>query len=352
MVAALIISICLLLNALLSCAEMAFVTIDKRLLHKEVLAGNKNAIAIANMHEFPERILSVVQIGITLVGAISAAISGLVAEDTISPYIMWLFTVQEETAESIAIISVVVPLTILSVIIGELVPKSVAIRYSFRICMLFAPGLRIAEKLLGFLVNPMERITHFIVRLIWGEEKITKESEASEVSLAGLKTEHKEYVHNIIDLAAKNVSHAMIKWETVKTIDSIASATEVNEAFLQFGHTRMPVMVDNEVYGFIHLKEFLHILKAGAGDNWLSFVRAPRFITPNMKLFNALKEMKTKRVQILIVGTASNPIGILTLADVIGEVVGDIDDDNEDKKIVGFLRHMVIQKPGRTPKSL
>lgn len=345
MLAILIVSICLLLNALLSCAEMAFVTIDKRLLRKEALGGNRSALIIEEMQESPERILSVVQIGITLVGAISAAVSGAGAEESLSPFIMNVLGVSEDTSETISIMLVVLPLTVLSVVIGELVPKSVAIRYSFRICMIFAPALKFAEKLMGFLVNPMEKVTNLLVDTFLGEEKVDSGQTANhEVSLEGLKSEHREYVHNIIDLDSKSVALTMVKWPEVKWIDSHATAQEVNEALLSYGHTRMPVLANGEIYGFIHLKEFLQIMQGGAGENWISYIRPPTFIPSSSKLLNALKVMKISKVQILIVGSAEEPQGILTLEDVIEEVVGDIVDENENKKIVGFMRHMVIRK--------
>ena len=345
MLAILVVLVCLILNALLSCAEMAFVTIDKRQLRKEALGGSRSAKIIENMQESPERILSVVQIGITLVGAISAAVSGAGAEESLSPFFMNQFGVSEHTSELMSLAVVVLPLTILSVVIGELVPKSVAIRYSFRICMIFAPALKLAEKLLGFLVNPMEKITNSVVNMFLGEEK-TEEFSAlhEEISLEGLKSDHQEFVHNIIDLDAKTVALTMVKWSDVKCIDSHATEDDVREAFLTYNHTRMPVLTDNEVYGFIHLKEFLHVMRAGAGENWLSYIRPPKFVSPKMKLIQALKEMKNTKVQILIVGSADRPQGILTLENVIEEVVGDIEDENEDKKIVGFLRHTVIRK--------
>lgn len=335
---------CLFINALLSCAEMAFVTIDKQLLRKETLRGNQRAIYLEAMQELPERILSVVQIGITLVGAISAAVSGALAEERFTPWIMEVLNINEDIAETIAIAMVVIPLTILSVIIGELVPKSIAIRYSFRICMLLAPGLKLAEKVLGFLVTPMEKMTNFLVNIFLPVKKNSeKKNQSSEISLEGLKSEHKLYIQNLVDLDAKIVSSAMVGWDSVKTIHSEATGQEVYDLVLNYNHTRIPVMDNHEVYGFLHLKEFLHLSKAGVGDNWLSFIRSPVFVAPETRLLDALKLMKVKKVQMLIVGTSSGPLGILTLQDVIEEVVGDMMEENEDKRIVGYLRYAVIR---------
>lgn len=346
-----IVFLCLGLNALLSCAEMAFVTIDKRKLRKDSLGGNRKAAYLIEMHESPERLLSVVQIGITLVGAISAAVSGAMAEESISPWLMSQFQLREKFAESMAIGIVVVPLTILSVIIGELVPKSLAIRYSYAICLFLAPTLKIAEKILGILVTPMERATNFIVDSIFPEEPLETETVDTEVSLNGLMNEHKEYIHNLIDLDAKSVENAMVPWNEVEYLSSDASGEEVYDFILAKGRTRFPVVDQGEVYGFLHLKEFLQLQHAGAGDNWLSFVRPITMIDPHAKILSALRIMKLSKIQILVVGKRASPLGILTLQDVIEEVVGDIVDENEDKRIVVFLRHRVMRSNYHKPSA-
>ena len=348
----LIVILCLGMNAVLACAEMAFVTVDKRKLRKDALGGNRKAQFLLQMQETPERILSVVQIGITLVGMISAAVSGASAEESLTPWLMGQFRFQEKLAETLSIAIVVVPLTVFSVIIGELVPKSLAIKYSYAICLFLSPALKIADKVLGVLVTPMERVTNAIVDSIFPEEEgpVVLNGE-SEVSLSGLLSEHKEYIHNLIDLDAKLVERAMVPWNGVEYLDSNASGGEVYEFLLSKGRTRFPVVDHGEVYGFLHLKEFLQLQYAGEGDNWLSFVRPISLIEPSAKILSALKLMKMNKIQILVVGKREAPLGILTLQDVIDEVLGDVVDENADKRIVGFLRHRVLRKRYRRPEA-
>ena len=188
-------------------------------------------------------------------------------------------------------------------------------------------------------------MTNFLVNLFIRNKKLPDHpDESSQISIHDLKKEHKQYVHNIIDLDVTAVRSAMVSWEKVKWINSVKDGQSVKELFLSSNLTRLPVLDNGEVYGFIHLKEFLQVMNAGERENWLSYIRPPIFISPELKLITALKMMKKYKVQILIVGTAEAPLGILTLEDVIEEVVGDIVDETEDKKIVGFLRHMVIRK--------
>jgi putative hemolysin len=123
-----VIAACLLLNGILAGVEMAFVTIGRPRLRELARSGNRDAQSILKLRENPERTLSILQIGITLVGAIAAAVGGAGAEELLDPILMQRFAVTEETAEIIGIILVVLPITYLSVVVGELVPKALALR--------------------------------------------------------------------------------------------------------------------------------------------------------------------------------------------------------------------------------
>lgn len=345
MITIVIVFACLLLNAILSCAEMAFVTIDEKTLRKKVLAGDKTAAWIEEMARAPERILSVVQIGITLVGAISGAVSGAGAEEKLAPLFMEMFSMSEHFAETFSIIIIVAPLTILSVIIGELVPKSLAIKFSMPIILALAPALRVAEKVLGPLVSPMEKATDFILRLIMRSTPSTvEEASGEELSLKGLRQEYREYFHNLLDLDSKQVQSIMVPWQGVDKINSIATPDEVSTLILATRRTRIPVVDANEVYGYLHSKEFVNLSQSGVGENWLSFVRPIKALAPETKVLHALRAMQKEKAHFMIVGTLEAPLGIVTLEDILEEVFGDFIDEDEDGKVKLFLRRSNILK--------
>jgi putative hemolysin len=343
MITVAIVCVCLLINAILSCAEMAFVTIDDKLLRKKVLAGEKAALYVAEMQKSPERILSVVQIGITLVGAISGAVAGAGAEESLAPKFMEWFAISEKMSETIAIVLIVAPLTIFSVIIGELVPKSLAIRFSMPIILALAPALKLAEKLLGPLVNPMEKATDFVLKIILRSKAAVEEStDTEEISLKGLRMEYKQYFHNLLDLDSKNVGSIMIPWGKVDYLLSTADSEEVTDLIINKRRTRIPVLDSNEVYGYLHTKEFNNLSKGGVGESWLSFVRPVKFLAPDTKVLLALKTMQKEKAHFMIVGTQETPSGIVTLEDILEGVFGDFVDEDEDDKVKLFLRRSKI----------
>ncbi|MBF0207653.1 MAG: HlyC/CorC family transporter [Oligoflexia bacterium] len=338
-----IVSACLIFNALMSCAEMAFVTVDKKRIRSKSLGGDSSASIIEKMQLNPERLLSAIQIGITLVGAISAAVSGAGAEETLAPLLSTYLNISESLAEIIALTLVVIPLTFLSVVIGELVPKSIALKYSLPVILRLAHILKITEKSLGPLISPIEKATKFILKLLTRYKfQDETEHEIDDVSLSGLKKEHKQYVLNLIDLEAKIVGNIMVPWNKVNTILYEQSSMEVLNKISDKRHTRLPVVANKEVCGFLHAKEFLNLFKNGVADNWVSFIRPPRFIDKKTNVFDALKTMQKNRIHILIVGTENNPEGIITLEDVLEEVIGDIIDEDEDNTVKHFIRRSLL----------
>ncbi|MBF0300081.1 MAG: DUF21 domain-containing protein, partial [Oligoflexia bacterium] len=195
-----------------------------------------------------------------------------------------------------AIILVVVPITFLSVVIGELVPKSIALKYSLPILLKLAPTLQLAEKILSPLVIPMEKSTRFILKLLLKSKSNLETSDESEdISLSGLKKDHKQYVLNLIDLDAKIVKNAMLPWNKVNYLLYEQEHQDVLDIILEKRHTRLPVMAEKDVCGFLHSKEFLNLFKSGVADNWVSFIRTPHFISKEAKLLEALKLMQKKK---------------------------------------------------------
>src|SRR5262245_59914356 len=136
-----IIIVCLLTNALFAGAEMAFVAVSKPSVRELVRRGHKRAELLLRLREHPERTLSVIQIGITMVAALAVAVGAAGAEEFLSPRLEALLSVTETTADTLASIIVVLPLTYLTVVVGELVPKSLALKNTLGFALTVAPSL-------------------------------------------------------------------------------------------------------------------------------------------------------------------------------------------------------------------
>jgi putative hemolysin len=161
-----IIIVCLLFNALLVLTEMAFVVVNKPSLRQLVRQGHRRAGILLRLRETPERTLSVIQVGLTLALALAGVVGGVGAEEDLSPVIKRWLGVSENMADSIAIGLVVLPLTYFTVVLGELVPKSLALRHSLSLALIAAPWLSLFEKILGPVVTVLEWSTKRFLSLL------------------------------------------------------------------------------------------------------------------------------------------------------------------------------------------
>lgn len=273
-----IVLMCLVCNALLAGAEMAFVAVSKPGLRGLVRQGHRKAELLLTLREHPERTLSVIQIGITLVAALAGAVSGAGAEEELSPTIEAWFGVAETTADTMAIGIVVLPLTYCTVVIGELVPKTLALKHAQDVALRAAPWLSYSDKILGPLVTLLEWSTKRLLNLLslWPKRSghvEHGESVEDTVELGALSMQHRQYVLNLVDLETKRVQDIYLPWEQVIAVDVAHSAQDVEAVVITSGHTRLPVLKGAAVAGILNTKEFIALHAAGGRIGRLSFAR-------------------------------------------------------------------------------
>ncbi len=329
------IGICLLINSILSCIEMAFVTVSKPHLRKLASRNDQASIRLLQLKENPERVLSVLQIGITLVGAISAAIGGAGAEEHLSPSIQNAFPVSEETSETIAILLVVLPLTYLSVVVGELVPKTLALRFPLSLARIGVYFLIVLDKAFSpavFLLELSTRVIIFPLARMFKHEKFSEQN--SSVDLDNLSDSHRQYVINLIAVDKRRVKDILVPWNAVTKINKTAHYTEVLDLIREARHTRIPVVDDDEVpLGVLHAKEFISEVEV-TKLNWNELIRPLVKIQSEEHILSALKLLQAQKSHMGIIQRKDQILGIVTLEDIFEEVVGDIYDEDDNPHVL------------------
>lgn len=335
-----IVVLCLLTNALIAGAEMAFVAVSRPTLRELVRQGQKKAEVLLRLRERPERTLAVMQIGITLVGALAGAVGGAGAEEQLSP-LFEKFGVSESTADTLAIGVVVIPLTYFTVVIGELIPKTLALRHSLAVGLAAAPWLSFFDCVLGPLVTIFEWSTKSFLRLL----RLTtvgqggtrgEEPQHATVELGLLSTEHRQYVMNLVDLERKRVKDIYLPWKQVIKADVRLGAREVESILLASGHTRVPVLDGEKLVGILNAKEFFALYASGS-EQWLSLVRPAVELPEHLPLLSGLKMLQDRRIHMGIVYSQQTRLGIVTLEDILEEVVGEIFDEDDDGALKAIL---------------
>lgn len=344
----LVIIICLILNAILSCVEMAFVTVSRPHLKKLATSGDNLAHKVLNLKNNPEKVLSVLQIGITLVGAISAAVGGAGAEETLSPFFQSTLNISEEAAETLAIFSVVIPITFFSVVIGELVPKTLALKYPMRFAKVGGSFLGLLAKIFAPVVFILEMSTRLITHIFFSRLKSESISEINpSIEIDNLTDTHKQYVLNLINVDKRKVKDIMLPWENVTKVDLSDNGRYVLEVIKKSGHTRIPIISENEVIGVLHSKEFIAESEISKID-WNQLVRPVLVITSEEPILNALKTLQTSKSHMAVIKKNDIPIGIVTIEDIFEEVVGEIYDEDDTPRALlssnSLIRTMNLKK--------
>jgi putative hemolysin len=349
-----IIIVCLLFNALLALTEIAFVVVNKPSLRQLVRQGHSRAGVLLRLRETPERTLSVIQIGLTLALALAGVAGGVGAEEELSPVITRWLDVSEDMADAIAIGLAVLPLTYFTVVLGELVPKSLALRHSLTIALITAPWLSLFDKILGPVVTVLEWSTK---RFLWllrflSRQRIgvSKEGEAADVTveLGLLSTQHRQYVMNLVDLERKRIREIYLPWDKVTVVDAGSTSSEVQATVISSGHTRLPVLKEGQVIGILNTKEFA-ALRASGREDWVSLTRPVVELQADTPLLTGLRRLQERRMHMGVVYSGKERLGVVTLEDILEEVVGEIYDEDDDGALLRLLGSGPITRAGRSP---
>lgn len=338
-----IVLICLILNALFAAYEMAFVTVSKSSLRKLTRDGNKSAKRLLTLREHPERTLSVIQVGITLVGGIAAAIGGVGATERLVPYFMNLVDINETSAEFIAVVLIVLPITYLNVVVGELVPKSLALRNPTKIVLKGAEWLFVFDRFLSPVVNSLEWSTKKILRAILFKSQPAEVPHHTSIEIESFSPAHQKFIINMVEIEKKQIKDVMISWDKVNHVKHTDNINTVLHVVLNSGHTRLPVVDNDYVLGILHTKEFVALKESGE-LNWQGIVRPAVNVHSGDAALRVLRMMQEKRNHMfIVVTTIAEKVGIVTLEDIIEEIVGDIFDEDDD----GTVRRIFASKARR-----
>ena len=345
-----VIIVCLFFNAIFAAVEMAFVTITKSRLREAARVGNRDAARILALRDNPERTLSIIQVGITVVGSVAAAVGGVGAMNTISPWMQMHWGLSSAAAGAAAVVAVVLPITYVNVVLGELVPKTLALKNPLAIVLFSARWLILFDRIFSPAVSVLELSTRFVLNLlkaftnpravVEGIKALPSTTEDSVVARPGLSMEleqlshqTREYVLNLVDLERQRIRDVRLPWSQVICV-KLGDATDcVERVVLSSGHTRLPVMSGNEVVGIINTKEFMVLTKTSVDSDWRNLVRPVVKVDEGAPILRALRRMQDQRSHLSITFKNGTLSGIVTIEDIFEEIIGDIFDEDDDGKL-------------------
>lgn len=335
------VAVLILVNGFFACSEFAVISIRKSKVAQLVGQGDERAKVVETLQKDPHRLLAVIQVGMTLVGSTASTIGGIIAVEHLQPFLRTLpYEWMRNAAEPISVTLVVILVSYLILIIGELVPKTIGLQYADTMALRVARTIFLLERAGGIVVSFLALSSKGVLRLLGvrGEARafITRE-EVQHIVAEGhesgvFSATEQEFIENIFAFTHTAVREVMVPRTRMAAIDLDLSHREMLRFILENQYSRYPVYrqsVEN-VAGFIHGKDFLGRIVTDPDFDIGSIVRPPFYVPEGKKVNDLLKEMQRKRIHMaLVVDEYGGLSGLVTTEDLLEELVGEIEDEHD-----------------------
>jgi putative hemolysin len=340
-----LIIIFIIINGFFAAAEISVVATRRIRIRQLVEEGNKNALILKKFKEEPDRFLATIQIGITFAGVFAAAIGGATAVKIIKPALQEIpLTPVAASAEAISIGIVTIVITYFLLIFGELIPKSIALANPERTGLKTAKLVDVFSKLAfvfvkiltsstNILLKPFGKKTH-AGRVITEEEVKMLIREGGEQGV--FEPAEQALIHSVFEFTDMSVKEVMMPSTQMVTIGLNTPVDDIKTVISEEQFSRYPVIGKdlNDIRGILYVKDFLSALGKGAVDI-RKLIKPPYFIPEMMNISNLLKEMQRKRVHMaLVIDEYGGVSGLVTMEDLLEEIVGEIRDEYDTESPV------------------
>jgi CBS domain containing-hemolysin-like protein/mannitol/fructose-specific phosphotransferase system IIA component (Ntr-type) len=325
-----------LLNGFFVLAEFAIVKVRASRIEQLAREGHPRAKIAHEMVVRLDNYLSATQLGITVaslgLGWIGEPAFTKLVDSVVGLPGWW----SPGTSHAISAVVAFVIITFLHILIGELAPKSLAIRRAEQCALAVARPMRVAYLLFYLPMITLNGASNLILRLI-GLEAVPKEVAHSEQELrmllstaqttGGFSLNRLMLLENIFDLGSQSVKEAMLPWPQVQKLSLSASREDVMRAVSDSRYSRYPVVdpAIGTVNNYLLVKDLL-VVSPGTGD-WTKILRPLKVVGPNDNLEATMQQLQRDGANMAVVMSNGRPIGLITLEDILEEVVGRIEDE-------------------------
>ncbi len=336
----------ILLNAFFAAAEIALISLNEKKLRALADGGDKKAKKMLKIIENPTGFLSAIQIGITLAGFLGSAFAADNFAERLTGFIVRSFSVAPAYVEVIDTVSVIVITLILSyftLVLGELVPKRVAMKYKDGLANAVCGFMTVLAKILKPIIWFLTVSTNLVLRLFRINPNENDESVSEEdivimldagVDEGTLEEDGIKYIKNVFKLDKLTAYDVMTPRAALSVLSSDASAAEILAFIEEEGYSRIPVYEsgdDDKIIGILPVKEYL--LKYGKkGFKLADVLITPEFVPSGMRLDDLLKYMQKNQIHMVFaIDEYGSVSGALTMEDILEEIVGEIRDESDEE---------------------
>ncbi|MEJ5022256.1 hemolysin family protein [Ochrobactrum vermis] len=333
-----------ILNGVLAMSELAVVSSRPARLRVMADKGSRGARMAIELADDPGRFLSTVQIGITLVGILSGAFSGATLGARLSGWLLGQ-GLSPALADALGVGSVVVVITYLSLIVGELVPKQIALREPEAVASRVAPTMALLSKAAAPLVWLLDTSGRLVLKLLGQSGKssdgMTDEeikSVLAEAHSAGvIETGESRMIAGVMRLADRTARGLMTPRMDVEMVDVDDSFEEIREQLRNTGRSRLPVRGENsdEVIGVLQVRDFFNQLSSKGSVNLREIVRDVPVVSDFSDALDVVEAIRgTPTHMVLVYDEYGHFEGVITAGDVMEAIIGAMQEDHVEEKAI------------------
>lgn len=326
----------ILVEGLFVGAEISLVSLRESQVQALAADRGRRGAAVARLVGDPNRFLAVVQIGVTLTALLSSAYGALTLSDTARRALISHTPLKDGVASFVAVVGVTLIISYITLVIGELAPKRIGLQRAQGIALLVAPILDRMAAVSRPVIWLLSKSTNVVVRMLGADPETSREEITAEevrALVAGntqITADERQLIEEVFAAGDRQLREVLVPRTEVEFMDA---ATPLSKAARLAGgspHSRFPVYRDShdEVIGFVHVRDLLDPEYSGLSKPVADVVRPVKYLPTGKRVLNALSEMRREGHHLAIVvdeygGTA----GIVTLEDLVEELIGDIRDE-------------------------
>lgn len=336
----------ILLSGFFAASEIAVIAVRKSRIRQLVEEGNPRAVFVEKLRKDPDKFFAMIQIGITVSGSAASALGGAIAVLVIKPLVE---AIPNQTvragSESIALILVIITISYVFLVLGELVPKALAIRFAEGIALIVGKSIYLSLVVTSLLIRFLSASTNLVLRAFGVGRRHLGESEVTEEEVKILLTEglesgifektERDLIHGVFEFTDTIVRKVMTPRPDISAISIGATNDEILSTVAEEQYTRFPVYSENldNIVGIIHTKDVTIMLQHSEAIILEDLIREAFFVPDSKKISELLRDFQRKKIHMAIVldefgGTA----GLVTLEDVLEEIVGEIEDEYDEEQ--------------------
>ena len=333
-------AILIALNAFFAAMEIAVISLNTTKLKRLVEEGDEKAGKLLSMAENPAGFLATIQVGISLSGFLGAAFA---ADSLSEPLTLWLLEMgvklPEALLNNIAVILITLILTFVTIVFGELIPKRIAQQKSYEVAKACCGIIGVISVIFKPIILLISGTTNLILRMMKlkteaEDEQVSEDDIRMMVDVGGesgsIEEDEKEMIQNIFEFNDIAISEIMTRVSDVNAISIEDSEEDILRIIKESGNSRFPVYKDdiNDIIGILNSREFLINLNDENGKSVRDMLRKPYFVPETIKADQLFSDMQKNKVHIsIVIDEYGETRGIVTLEDLLEEIVGNIYDE-------------------------